>query len=75
MRDILPVPAPCSTKEDPSKRSKAGGNNQKFTLFNLGNGASMSRRTNQFPNPPIKTSITKKKIIIYAWGVIITLQR
>ena len=29
--------------------------------------------SNQFPNPPIKTGITIKKIITKAWAVTITL--
>lgn len=29
--------------------------------------------TNQFPNPPIKKGITKKKIMMKAWAVTITL--
>jgi len=33
----------------------------------------MKRGTNQLPKPPIKTGITKKKIIIKAWLVTITL--
>ena len=73
---VHPVPAPCSTKEDPNKSNKAGGNNQKLKLFNLGkaiSGAPIYKGTNQFPNPPIKTGITKKKIITNAWAVTITL--
>jgi hypothetical protein len=45
-------------------------------LFNLGNaisGAPINTGTNQFPNPPIKTGITKKKIITKAWAVTTTL--
>ena len=33
---VHPVPTPCSTKADPNNRVKAGGNNQKLILFNLG---------------------------------------
>ncbi len=36
-------------------------------------GAPSIRGTNQFPKPPIKTGITKKKIITKAWAVIVTL--
>ena len=36
-------------------------------------GAPIIKGTNQFPNPPIMTGITKKKIIINAWAVTITL--
>ena len=63
------VPAACFTREEPSKRSRVGGNNQKRRLFSLGkamSGAAMQRGTNQFPNPPIRTEITKKKIITNA---------
>lgn len=34
---VQPVPAPFSTNELSNNRSKAGGNNQKEILFNLGN--------------------------------------
>jgi len=37
---VQPVPAPTSTREDPSNNNKAGGNNQKEILFNLGNAIS-----------------------------------
>ena len=30
---VHPVPAPCSTKEEPSSRIKAGGSSQKLKLF------------------------------------------
>lgn len=36
-------------------------------------GAPNIKGTNQFPNPPIITGITIKKIIINAWAVTITL--
>ena len=75
---VHPVPAPCSITDEPSRRIKAGGNNQKLRLFNLGNamsGAPMYKGTNQFPNPPINTGITKKNIIINACAVTMTLYR
>jgi len=59
---VHPVPAPPSTKLDPNNKNKAGGNNQKLILFNLGNaisGAPIISGTNQFPNPPTNTGITK----------------
>ncbi len=31
------------------------------------------RGTSQFPNPPMRIGITKKKIIINAWAVTVTL--
>ena len=36
-------------------------------------GAFTRRGTNQLPNPPIMVGITKKKIMIKAWAVTITL--
>lgn len=45
-------------------------------LFIRGNaisGAPIIRGISQFPNPPIITGITKKKIIMKAWAVTITL--
>jgi hypothetical protein len=73
---VQPVPAPPSTKLDDNSKINEGGNNQKLILFNLGNaisGAPIINGTNQLPNPPISIGITKKKIIIKAWAVIITL--
>jgi len=55
---------------------QAGGNSQKLKLFNRGkimSGDPIKRGINQFPNPPIKTGITKKKIIIRACLVTATL--
>lgn len=63
---VQPVPAPFSTAVDEIRRSNEGGSNQNLILFNRGkamSGApSMSGRS-QFPNPPINTGITRKKII------------
>jgi len=73
---VHPVPAPPSTIEDNNSKDKAGGNNQKLKLFKRGNaisGAPIKIGTNQFPNPPIKTGITMKKIITNACAVTITL--
>jgi len=73
---VHPVPAPTSTKDEKINNVKDGGNNQKLTLFNLGNaisGAPISNGTNQFPNPPIITGITMKKIMMNACAVIIVL--
>lgn len=53
-----------------------GGNNQNLRLFIRGkaiSGAPIIKGTNQFPNPPIKIGITKKKIIIKACLVTVTL--
>ena len=76
MLTVHPVPAPPSTKLDDSSKINAGGNNQKEMLFDRGNaisGAPIIKGTNQFPNPPIITGITKKKIITNACAVTITL--
>jgi len=73
---VHPVPAPLSTKEDISKSNKAGGRSQNLMLFKRGNamsGAPNISGTSQFPNPPIITGITIKKIIKNAWAVTITL--
>jgi len=53
-----------------------GGNNQNEKLFRRGNAISAQlsiKGNNQFPKPPIKIGITKKKIIIKPWAVIVTL--
>jgi hypothetical protein len=66
---VHPVPAPPSTKLDEANKIKAGGNNQKLILFNLGkamSGAPIINGTIQLPKPPIKTGITMKKIIMNA---------
>jgi hypothetical protein len=73
---VQPVPAPPSTRLEPTSNIKAGGNSQKLILFNLGkamSGAPIIRGTIQLPNPPIRTGITRKKIITNACAVTITL--
>jgi hypothetical protein len=73
---VQPVPAPCSLRELDVIRKKEGGKSQNLKLFNRGkaiSGAPIIRGINQFPNPPIKIGITKKKIIIKAWLVTVTL--
>lgn len=73
---VQPVPAPTSKKLDNISNSKAAGNNQKLILFKRGkaiSGAPIKIGTNQLPNPPIKTGITMKKIIITACAVTTTL--
>ena len=53
-----------------------GGNSQNLKLFIRGkaiSGAPIISGTNQFPKPPIKIGITKKKIITKAWLVTVTL--
>ena len=73
---VQPVPAPLSTRLEVNNKQRAGGNNQKLRLFIRGkaiSGALIIRGTSQLPNPPIIVGITKKKIIIKACAVIITL--
>jgi hypothetical protein len=46
-------------------------------MFILGNALSDApsiKGTDQFPNPPIRTSITKDKIITKPWTVAMTLE-
>jgi hypothetical protein len=73
---VQPVPTPISAREEVNNKMKEGGSSQKLKLFNLGkaiSGAPIIKGTNQFPNPPIIIGMTKKKIIINACAVIITL--
>lgn len=66
---VHPVPAPFSATADITRRRRAGGNSQNLILFRRGNimsGAPNMRGTSQFPNPPINTGITRKKIISIA---------
>jgi hypothetical protein len=75
---VQPVPAPPSTKADVINNNNDGVNSQKLILFKRGNaisGAPIINGKNQLPKPPIKTGITKKKIIKKAWAVIITLYK
>ena len=73
---VHPVPTPDSIKPDNNNKNKAGGNNQKDKLFNLGkaiSGAPNIMGINQFPKAPIKRGITIKKIITNACAVTTTL--
>jgi len=73
---VHPVPAPASIMDDPNKKRREGGSNQKLILFIRGkaiSGAEIINGINQFPNPPIKAGITMKKIITKACAVTITL--
>jgi hypothetical protein len=66
------VPAPFSTALEDSKRINEGGSNQNLMLLRRGNaisGAPSINGTSQFPNPPTRIGITKKKIIRNAWAV------
>lgn len=63
-------------QEEASSSVKDGGRSQKLMLFIRGNamsGAPIINGRSQFPNPPIMTGITIKKIIMKAWAVTITL--
>ena len=69
---VHPVPAPFSTAADLISIISDGGKSQNLRLFNRGNamsGAPSIRGRSQFPNPPINTGITRKKIIKNAWAV------
>lgn len=73
---VQPVPAPLSTMPEHNNRTKAGGSNQNLILFIRGNaisGAFNINGTSQLPNPPIIVGITKKKIIMKACDVTMTL--
>jgi len=73
---VHPVPAPFSTAAEDSNNISAGGSSQNLMLFSRGkamSGAPNIRGNNQFPNPPINTGITRKKIIKNACAVTIVL--
>lgn len=73
---VHPVPAPFSTAAEDTRRISDGGKSQNLMLFNRGNamsGVPSMRGNSQFPNPPINTGITKKKIIRNACAVTIVL--
>jgi hypothetical protein len=73
---VQPVPTPSPIKLDIHNKSPAGTSSQKDRLLRRGkaiSGAPNRIGTTQFPNPPIRTGITKKKIIISACDVTMTL--
>lgn len=73
---VHPVPAPFSTRAEDRRRTRAGGRSQKLMLLRRGkaiSGAPSIRGRSQFPNPPMNTGITRKKIIRNAWAVTIVL--
>jgi hypothetical protein len=73
---VHPVPTPFSTAAEKTKSVREGGSSQNLILFRRGkamSGAANISGSSQLPNPPIKTGITKKKIIKNAWAVTIVL--
>lgn len=70
------MPAPDSMAVEETHKIKDGGMSQNLRLFIRGkaiSGAPSINGTNQFPNPPIHTGITMKKIIKNACAVTRTL--
>lgn len=60
------MPTPFSTAADETRRVRDGGRSQNLMLFRRGNaisGAPSIRGRSQLPKPPMKTGITRKKII------------
>jgi len=73
---VHPVPAPFSTRVEDRRSVREGGRSQNLMLFSRGNamsGAPNINGSNQLPNPPINTGITRKKIIKKACAVTIVL--
>ena len=63
---VHPVPTPFSTAADETRRVSDGGRSQNLMLLRRGNaisGAPSIRGRSQFPKPPMKVGITRKKII------------
>lgn len=66
------MPAPFSTAAEDRRRVREGGRSQNLMLFIRGkamSGAPSISGSSQFPNPPIITGMTMKKIIRKAWAV------
>lgn len=73
---VQPVPAPFSTAAEDNKSRRDGGRSQNLILFSRGkaiSGAPSISGRSQFPNPPINTGITRKKIIKNACAVTMVL--
>lgn len=73
---VHPVPAPSSTHIPLKSIARAGGRIQNLRAFIRGkaiSGVAIIIGINQLPNPPIRTGITRKKIIIKACAVTIEL--
>lgn len=69
---VHPVPAPFSTAADERRSISEGGSSQNLMLLRRGkamSGAPSINGSSQFPNPPMNTGITRKKIIRKAWAV------
>lgn len=69
---VQPVATPPSVKSELSRKKSAGGRSQKLRLLRRGNamsGAQIIIGMSQLPKPPMKTGITRKKIIRKAWAV------
>ena len=67
--NVHPVPTPVCTILLIINKKRAGIKNQNLILFSRGKAISGDitiNGNNQFPNPPIKTGITIKKIITKA---------
>lgn len=70
------MPGPPSVAADVTRSSREGGKSQNLILFIRGkvmSGAESIRGISQFPSPPIKTGMTRKKIMRNAWAVTKTL--
>jgi hypothetical protein len=64
---VQPVPIPSPIKTDNKRNLNEGGSNQNLRFFNRGKAISClpsKKGINQLPNPPNRTGITKKNIII-----------
>jgi hypothetical protein len=73
---VQPVPAPFSTAAEDKSNIREGGRSQNLMLFSRGNaisGAPSINGSSQFPNPPMNTGMTKKKIMRKACAVTIVL--
>jgi len=73
---VHPVPAPFSVSIDIINSISDGINSHRLRLFSRGkaiSGDPSISGSSQFPNPPIKIGITKKKIIKNACAVMIVL--
>lgn len=73
---VHPVPTPFSTAAEKTRSEREGGSSQNLILLSRGkaiSGAASIKGISQFPNPPINTGITKKKIIKNACAVTIVL--